>query len=85
MLTIEFNEVELRLSDVLDLAQTEPVTVTLCGRPIVIMMNFEDAQEALRIKAGRQLMGLLDSIQARPAASALSEVEINQMVHRLRQ
>lgn len=84
MKTIASSDLQSRFGEILDMAKRDPVTVTQYGRPVVTMMNYEDAQEAIRLKAGQSMMNLLDSIQANPAACALSEEEVNRLVHDLR-
>ena len=84
MKTIASSLVQSRFGEILDIAKRDPVTVTQYGRPVVTMMSYEDAQEALRLKAGQKMMNLLNSIQANPAAASLSDEDINSLVHELR-
>ena len=84
MKTIASSDVQSRFGEVLDLAKRDPVTVTQYGRPVVTMMSYEDAQEALRLKAGQTMMDFLKSIEANPAAAALSDEDVNRIVHELR-
>lgn len=84
MKTIASSDVQNRFGEVLDLAKRGPITVTQYGRPVVTMMSYEDAQVAIRLNAGQRMMDLLKSIETNPAGAALSEEEVNQLVHELR-
>lgn len=77
-------EVQTRFGAVLDVAKREPVTVTQYGRPVVTIMNFELAEEAQRVLAGRRMSEFLRRLPRVEAAEALSDEEINALVHELR-
>lgn len=78
------SEVQSKFGEVLDLAKRDPVTVTQYGRPVVLMMGYEEGLETLRLKAAQALRELLSQLPTSPAAEALSEEDINRLVHELR-
>ena len=84
MKTIPSSDVQSRFGEVLDLAKRDPVTVTQYGRPVVVMMRYEDAVEALRLKAGLAMADLLKNLPLNAAAEALTEDDINRLVHDVR-
>ena len=77
-------EVQTRFGAVLDAAKHEPITVTQYGRPVVTMMSFERGEEAKRMLAGREMSGFLRKLPQVAAAEALSDQDINALVHELR-
>ncbi len=81
---IASREVQTRFGAVLDTAKREPVTVTQYGRPVVTMMSFEMAEEAQRALAGRRMSEFLRRLPRVEAAEALTDEEVNAMVHELR-
>jgi prevent-host-death family protein len=84
MQTFSSRDVQTRFGAVMDIAKRDAVTVTQYGRPVVVMMNVEDAQAALRARAGRRLTELLRKLPPTPAAEALTDQDINALVHELR-
>lgn len=82
--TFASREVQTRFGTVLDTAKREPVTVTQYGRPVVTMMNFELAEEAQRALAGRRMGEFLKRLPTLEAAEALSDEDVNALVHELR-
>lgn len=82
--TMPSREVQNRFGAVLDLAKREPVTVTQYGRPVVTLMSHELAQEAQRALAGRRMGSFLRALPLVPSAEALSDEDINALVHELR-
>ena len=81
---IASREVQTRFGAVLDTAKREPVTVTQYGRPVVTMMSFEMAEEAQRALAGRRMSEFLRRLPRVEAAEALTDEEVNALVHELR-
>ena len=91
MITVTSVEAQNRFGQLLDMARREPVTVTRHGRPAAFIVSPEDMEELLDVRARRsKAVQALESwgAQARalatPAAEALSEDEINRLVHELR-
>ncbi len=84
MKTLPSAEVQNHFGEVLDLAKRDPITVTQYGRPVVTMMRYEDAQVALRLLAGQKMSRFLQALPVNPEAEALSDEQINRLVHELR-
>lgn len=84
MKTLAHSAVQSRFEAVLDQARCEPVVVTQDGRPVVVMMGYEEGAEALRLLAGRRMSSFLDGLPVDPAAEALTEEAVNRLVHELR-
>lgn len=82
--TFASREVQTRFGAVLDTAKREPVTVTQYGRPVVTMMSFEAAEEAQLALAGRRMSEFLRRLPKIKAAEALSDEDVNVLVHELR-
>ena len=84
MQTFSSRDVQQKFGTVLDLAKREPVTVTQYGRPVVVMMGIEEARAVERQRAGSRLLAFMRRLPLNPQAEALSEEDINAMVHELR-
>jgi prevent-host-death family protein len=91
MITVTSVEAQNRFGQLLDMAQREPVTVTRHGRPAAFIVSPQDMEELLdaRARTGKALQAFrawstFATAQATPAAQALSDDEVNQLVHELR-
>jgi prevent-host-death family protein len=84
MKTFASREVQTRFGSVLDTAKREPVTVTQYGRPVIVMMNIEDATAGQKALAGRRLSEFLRKLPQVAEAEALSDADVNALVHELR-
>lgn len=84
MKTFASREVQTRFGTVLDTAKREPVTVTQYGRPVVVMMNVEEAAAGQKALAGRRLSEFLRKLPQVAAAEALTDNDVNALVHELR-
>ena len=84
MKTITSSDVQARFGEVLDLAKRDPVTVTQYGRPVVVMMGYEEATEALRIRSSQRLAGFLHQLPMNPQAEALDDEAVTRLVHEFR-
>jgi prevent-host-death family protein len=84
MKTLPSSDVQARFGEVLDLAKRDPVTVTQYGRPVVVMMRYEDGIETLRLRAAQALRDFLGKLPSSPEAEKLSEEDIVRLVHELR-
>ena len=84
MKIIASSEVQSRFGAALDLAKHDPVIVTQSGRPIVVMMPYEDGVETLRLKTSQALRDFLRKLPANPEAEKLSEIDINRLIHEIR-
>ncbi|MGB7304224.1 MAG: type II toxin-antitoxin system Phd/YefM family antitoxin [Burkholderiaceae bacterium] len=80
MKTIRSSDVQSRFGEVLDQAKRDPVTVTQYGRPVVVMMGYEEATEAMRLLAARKMIDMLDDLPLNPEAEALTEDDINRLI-----
>jgi len=75
----------------LDMARREPVTVTRHGRPAAFIVSPQDMEELLDVRARRsKAVQALEEWSTRtrplatPTAEALSDDEVNRLVHELR-
>jgi antitoxin Phd len=91
MITVTSVEAQNRFGQLLDMARREPVTVTRHGRPAAFIVSPQDMQELLDVRARRgkavkalEAWGARAKPLATPAAEALSEEQINRLVHELR-
>ena len=91
MITVTSVEAQNRFGQLLDMARREPVTVTRHGRPAAFIVSPQDMEELLDVRARRsnavqalEAWGAQAGAIATPAAEALSEDEINRLVHELR-
>jgi hypothetical protein len=62
----------------------EPVAVTQYGTPTMMILPYTLATEALREYNARRLVQFMDGMSASTNAPALSQEEINDLVHELR-
>ena len=91
MITVTSVEAQNRFGQLLDMARREPVTVTRHGRPAAFIVSPQDMEELLDVRARRskavqalEAWGAGAKALATPAAEALSEDDINRLVHELR-
>jgi antitoxin Phd len=84
MQTFTSRDVQQQFGRVMDLARHEDITITKYGRPFVVMMGIEEAQAVQRQRAGSRLATFLRTLPISPAAEALTDEDINALVHELR-
>ncbi|MEO8546350.1 MAG: type II toxin-antitoxin system Phd/YefM family antitoxin [Burkholderiaceae bacterium] len=91
MISVTSAEAQNRFGQLLDMARREPVTVTRHGRPAAFIVSPQDMEELLdaRVKRGKAVEAMdqwTDRARGlvKPAASALTDEEINRLVHELR-
>jgi len=91
MISVTSAEAQNRFGQLLDMASREPVTVTRHGRPAAFIVSPQDMEELLdaRVKRGKAVEAMDQwSERARglatPAAEALTDEEINRLVHESR-
>jgi antitoxin Phd len=91
MISVTSVEAQNRFGQLLDLARREPVTVTRHGRPAAFIVSPQDMEDLLDVRARRsKAVEALEAWSARaaalakPAATALSDDEVNRLVHALR-
>jgi antitoxin Phd len=82
--TFPSREVQAHFGAVLDEAKRGSVTVTQYGRPVVVMMGYEEAMSARRALATQRMLSFMESRPNNPAADALTDEDINRLVHELR-
>ena len=88
MPTVTSVEAQNRFGQLLDIAQREPVTVTRHGRAAAFIVSPQDMNELLDVRARRskavaafEAWSRQAAVQATPAAAALSDEDINRLVH----
>lgn len=88
MVTLTSGEAQNRFGQMLDTAQRETVAITRHGRPAAFLVSPQEMAELLdsRRRRGKAVAELEQWSQqagknATPAAAALTEEEINRMVH----
>jgi prevent-host-death family protein len=88
MVTLTSGEAQNRFGQMLDTAQRETVAITRHGRPAAFLVSPREMAELLdsRRRRGKAVAELeqwsqLAGKNATPAAAALTEEEINRMVH----
>ena len=91
MITVTSVEAQNRFGQLLDMARREPVTVTRHGRPAAFIVSPQDMEELLdaRVRRGKAVEAMDQwtakaSVLVKPAASVLTDEEINRLVHELR-
>jgi prevent-host-death family protein len=91
MITVTSVEAQNRFGQLLDMARREPVTVTRHGRPAAFIVSPQDMEELLDARERRskavqafEAWSARAPAQATAAAQALSDDEINRLVHELR-
>ncbi len=91
MISVTSVEAQNRFGQLLDMARREPVTVTRHGRPAAFIVSPQDMQELLDVRVRRsRAVEALEAWSARAstlatsAAQALSDEDVNRLVHELR-
>ncbi|MDR3741573.1 MAG: type II toxin-antitoxin system Phd/YefM family antitoxin [Terracidiphilus sp.] len=91
MLTKTSAEAQNKFGQLLDLAQREPVAITRHGRPAAFVVSPRDIEPILRERERRErVVKELEAWREKarknmtPAAAALTDEEVNRMVHELR-
>ncbi len=93
MLTLTSVEAQSRFGELIDRSQREPVQVTRRGRPVAYVICDQDMQALNALSARRQAASqwytqyreaLAHEHAVQPAAQALSEAQVTQLVHELR-
>jgi antitoxin (DNA-binding transcriptional repressor) of toxin-antitoxin stability system len=82
MKTLSSREVQKNFGSVADMVSAgENVRVTKYGRPaFFIIPETSDTEELLRRMAGRRLSKILRNSTPTPAASALTQVDVNKLI-----
>ena len=90
MVTNTSAEAQNRFGQLLDLVQREPVAITRHGRPAAFIVSPNDMAEMLDWKRRQRAVNELQQwsekyrAQISPDAAALTDEEINRMVHEVR-
>lgn len=84
MQTFSSRDVQQKFGTVIDLAKREPITVTQYGRPVVVIMSVQEAKAVERQQAGSRLVAFLRQLPLSPSAEAMTDEDINALVHELR-
>lgn len=93
MLTLPLNETDARLREVAKTAQREPITILDNGKPLVIVVTPDDLErvaaeqaQARRHEAVAEYDAYMKHVRKErtPDAKALTEEEVNRLVHELR-
>ena len=91
MITLTSTEAQNRFGEMLDAAQREPVTITRRGRPLAFIISPEElkklfASQTERDNAVAAYEAYLQRVRQKPnpAADALTDEDINRLVHELR-
>ncbi len=77
-------DVQTRFGAVLDLAKREPITITQYGRPVIVMMSLEEAQQLQSMRAERRFGDFMKTLPTNAVAEQLSDDDITKLVHELR-
>lgn len=87
MQTVTSGAVQTRFGAVVDIAKGgSPVTITQYGRPTLMLFSYKDGEELLRMRhAAEQEAWNKKRIQSiTPEALALTDEQVNDLVHELR-
>ena len=90
MIVVTSVEAQSRFGELIDRAQREPIEITRRGRPVAYVVSEHDLKElhdvrSRREEAVRWYASYRRATSPRPeAAAALSEEDINRLVHELR-
>lgn len=84
MQSLTSRDVQTRFGAVLDMAKREPITITQYGRPVIVMMSVEEAQQLQSMRAERRFGDFMKALPTNSAAEELSDENITKLVHELR-
>lgn len=90
MITVTSVEAQSRFGELIDRSQREPVQVTRHGRTVAYVVSEHDMQSLANVRsrreeAARWYSQYRQQVVAQPVASALTDADINQLVHELRE
>ena len=86
MIKVTSAEAQNRFGQLLDTAQREPVAITRHGRPTAFIVSPREMEELLdarrkRSEAVLELEAWSARVRKTPAAAALTDEEVNRLVH----
>jgi antitoxin Phd len=89
MIAMTSVEAQTRFGELIDRSQREPIEVTRRGRTIAYVVSEHDMKELVDIRKRRQEAAnwyaqYREQLPASPKAAALTDADINQLVHELR-
>ena len=87
MQTVTSGAVQARFGAIMDIAKGgSPVTITQYGRPALMLFSYKEGEELLRLRqaAEQEKWNQERMRHVSPEAQALSEAQINDLVHELR-
>ncbi len=91
VITLTSTEAQNHFGEVLDAAQREPITITRRGRPLAFIISPEDLKKLFASQAKRdEAVAAYEAYRQRirlnpnPAADALTDEDINRLVHEIR-
>jgi antitoxin Phd len=89
MITVTSAEAQSRFGELIDHSRREPVAVTRHGRTVAYVVSEHDLQALAdvnkrRADAVRWYANYRANIQRNPAADALTDEDVNKLVHELR-
>jgi prevent-host-death family protein len=89
MITVTSVEAQSRFGELIDRSQREPVQVTRRGRTVAYVVSEHDMQSLANVRsrreeAARWYSQYRQQVAVQPMASALTDADINQLVHELR-
>lgn len=89
MLVVTSVEAQSRFGELIDRAQREPIEITRRGRPVAYVVSKHDLQELHEAPKRREAAVLWyanyrQTTATQPEAAALSDQDINRLVHELR-
>ncbi|MBI5786740.1 MAG: type II toxin-antitoxin system Phd/YefM family antitoxin [Rhodocyclales bacterium] len=89
MITVTSVEAQSRFGELIDRSQREPIEVTRRGRTVAYVVSGHDMQELADVKkrreeAARWYSQYRANVVAQPAATELTDSDIDRLVHELR-
>ena len=89
MIAVTSVEAQSRFGELIDRSQREPIEVTRRGRTVAYVVSEHDMKELVDVRkrreeAARWYAQYREKLAASPEAAALSDADINRLVHELR-
>jgi len=89
MIAVTSVEAQSRFGELIDRSQREPIEVTRRGRTVAYVVSEHDMKELVDVRkrreeAARWYAQYRQQLAATPEAAALTDTDINQLMHELR-
>lgn len=89
MIAVTSVEAQSRFGELIDRSQREPIKVTRRGRTVAYVISEHDMKELMDVRKRREeavrwYSHYRQQLAAQPEAAALTDAEINRLVHELR-